>query len=134
MLYLPDQAVREIGLDEVARYTVVRVADEIVVDLMHKACEVTYKSAESHIQYYELEGVRIPFLTPELLIQTKLSLRAKDVQDRIFLEQLLNLQKGKATETILNHKKERRGHLCWLFKTIRRLFRRSEKEQQQVLF
>lgn len=93
LLYLPDQAVREIAPHEVAQYAVVRVADEVIVDLMKRACEVTYDKAEPYIQYQEAHGVRIPYPKPELLIQTKLSMRQKDVEDRLFLEKLINPQK-----------------------------------------
>lgn len=89
LLYLPDQAVREIAPEEVAQYQVVRVADEIIVDLMHKACEVTYDHARAHIAHFNVGEVRIPFLTPALLLKTKMTLRAKDAEDRFFLEQLL---------------------------------------------
>lgn len=37
---LEDQAASEIADDDVARYSVVRVADEVVVDLMARACDV----------------------------------------------------------------------------------------------
>ena len=42
---LEDKAVSEVGDDDIARYAVVRVADEIVVDLMGKACGVDYADA-----------------------------------------------------------------------------------------
>ncbi len=42
---LPDNAVALIEDDEVARYSVVRVADEIVVDLMKEACGIDYRAA-----------------------------------------------------------------------------------------
>lgn len=93
LLYLPDKAIVEVNADEVAQYSVVRVADEILIDLMHKACEVTYAKAKDYIQYREIEGTKIPFLKPELLIQTKLTVRAKDVPDRMFLEYLLAQQR-----------------------------------------
>ncbi len=92
LLYLPDQAVREIEPEEIAQYTVVRVADEIIVDLMHKACEVTYEHTRNHIAYYTANDVRIPFLMPELLLKTKMTIRPKDAEDRFFLEQLLSKQ------------------------------------------
>src|SRR5262245_1951684 len=42
---LPDRAVRELGDDDLRSYLVVRVADEVVVDLMLSACGVTYEEA-----------------------------------------------------------------------------------------
>lgn len=128
LLYLPDQAVREIAPDEVAQYTVVRIADEIVIDLMHKACEVTYDKAKDYVQYLDIEGVQIPYLKPEMLIQTKLGMRAKDMQDRVFLEYLLAQQRG--TDIVTKSKRVGRDHGLFrrLLKTIRRFFHRPEKE------
>jgi len=37
LLYLPDQAVREVRPHDIAKYTVVRIADEIVIDLLEKS-------------------------------------------------------------------------------------------------
>jgi hypothetical protein len=42
---LPDQAVNELEAGDVERFTVVRVADEIVVDLMKSGCGVGYAEA-----------------------------------------------------------------------------------------
>ena len=42
---LEDHAVDEVADTDVARYTVVRVADEIVVDLMAQACGIDYSDA-----------------------------------------------------------------------------------------
>jgi hypothetical protein len=128
LLYLPDQAVREVASHEVAEYTVVRVADEIVVDLMHKACEVTYEAAERHIQYYELEGVKIPLLKPDVLIQTKLGIRPKDIQDRMFLEELLNQQKASEPTTSTDWEGKHYGRFRRFFQKIRRLLFGAEKE------
>lgn len=96
--YLPDQAVTELTADEVAKYTVVRIADEIVIDLMEKACEITYQIAEPNILYRPIQGVQVPCLPPKLLLQTKLSFRPKDVSDRRFLEQLLAESSNQQTD------------------------------------
>ncbi|MHA3773964.1 hypothetical protein ACXR0O_20725 [Verrucomicrobiota bacterium sgz303538] len=42
---LPDKAVRELSPGEVERYTVVRIVDEIVVDIMKSACGIDYAEA-----------------------------------------------------------------------------------------
>ena len=43
---LADNAVRDVMADEVGRYEVVRVADEVVVDLMARACGITWEEAQ----------------------------------------------------------------------------------------
>lgn len=89
LLYLPDQAVREVEANDVAKHTVVRIADEIIIDLMQKACDVTYKDTLDQIKFHTVSDVRIPFLKPDLLLKTKMTVRARDAEDRFFLEQLL---------------------------------------------
>jgi hypothetical protein len=86
---LPDNAVREVKPDEVERYDVIRVADEVVVDLMAKACGVTWEDAARDSEVLELDGVEIPIAGIETLIRTKRTVRAHDAADREYLERLL---------------------------------------------
>ena len=86
---LPDNAVREVLADEIERYDVIRVADEVVVDLMSKACGVTWKDAAEDSDVLELDGVEIPIAGIETLIKTKQTVRPHDAADREFLERLL---------------------------------------------
>lgn len=86
---LPDGAVREMADDDLERYVVVRVADEIVVDLMKAACGITYSEASADVDVVTLEGIAIPFATPALLWRTKQTYREKDRPDRAFLAALL---------------------------------------------
>jgi len=86
---LPDNAVREVLDNDVEEYGVVRVADEVVVDLMGSACGIDFKSAESQIEWHELEGVKIPFASAELMLKTKQTLREKDEIDRVYLRRIL---------------------------------------------
>ena len=79
---LPDKAVKQLKPGEVERYVVVRVADEIVVDLMKSACAIEYKEAAAHIDFREVDGVPIPFASPLLLWRMKKSThREKDAPD-----------------------------------------------------
>ena len=89
---LPDGAARDLSDDDVERYTVVRVADEIVVDLLKLAGGVSYDDARSDVEHVVIDGVRIPFATAELLWRTKQTVRDKDMLDRTFLAQLLGKQ------------------------------------------
>lgn len=82
---MPDQASLEVNRNDVANYTVVRINDEITIDLMGSACGVDYARAESMIDWREVKGVRIPFASPELLWITKQTHREKDALDRAFL-------------------------------------------------
>lgn len=86
---LPDQAVLELEAGEIARYQVVRICDEFTVDLMTKACGLTYRDVEHLIENVEYQGIRIPFASPLMLWLTKQTQREKDASDRQFLKQLL---------------------------------------------
>ena len=82
---LPDQAVREVTDEDLREFIVVRVADEVVVDLMLRAGGVSYAEAESEIEYHEIGGVSIPFASARLLWRTKQTHREKDELDLHFL-------------------------------------------------
>ncbi len=68
-------------------FTVVRVADEVVVDLMLAACGITYDEAVNEMR--EVGGVSIPFPSARLLLRMKQTYRDKDIADRMFLEHKL---------------------------------------------
>ena len=83
---LPDKAVLELGEDDLRNYVVVRICDEVVVDLMTLACGISYRDGESEIQVFTIDGVPIPFASAKLLLRTKQTFREKDAEDRMFLE------------------------------------------------
>ena len=85
---LPDQAVLQLDPGDVAKFNVVRVADEILVDLMRSACGIDYAEAAKDIVIHEVDGVPIPFASPRLLWRMKRPThRAKDAGDLVFLRQ-----------------------------------------------
>lgn len=86
MAVLPDNAIAMIADDEVDRYKVVRIADEIVVDLLKDACGVDYERAARAAEIREVEGVPIPLARKELLIETKRTIRESDALDVRFLK------------------------------------------------
>lgn len=83
---LPDRAVRELGDDDLRNWLVVRVADEVVVDLMLSAGGISYHEASREVETVVLRGVPVPFASPRLLLRMKQSPREKDILDRQFLE------------------------------------------------
>ena len=86
--FLQDNAVKEVAAGDVEKYTVVRVADEITIDLMKKACDVTYKDAG--VKYYQTKGVIIPIADIPTMIKTKQGVRPKDKEDLKYLLILLS--------------------------------------------
>ncbi|NWF49288.1 MAG: hypothetical protein HXY49_01955 [Ignavibacteriaceae bacterium] len=94
LMYLPDKAVKELKVTDVENYTVVKVADEIVIDLMKSACGITYEEANKSICKVKIQDVEIPFASIELLYKMKQTLREKDKSDLLFLEEKLKNKKN----------------------------------------
>ena len=92
LLILPDKAAAELKPGEVGQFGVVRVGDEVMVDLMKSGCGVTYAEAIQDAVLVDVGGVRIPFASPATLWRMKQTVRAKDIPDRLFLRQLLASQ------------------------------------------
>lgn len=82
---LPDKAIRELEPGDLEKYTVVRVADDIIVDLMLSTCGISYDEAQPDIEQVDIDGVPIPFATARLLLRMKQTGREKDALDAMFL-------------------------------------------------
>lgn len=85
---LADNAAADVADDDVHTHTVVRVVDEVIVDLMGRACGLAYAEVARDAEYAEIEGVSIPIASPATLIRTKNTYRPQDAIDRAFLEGL----------------------------------------------
>jgi hypothetical protein len=92
---LPDRAIRELGDEDIAQWVVVRVNDDITVDLMTEACGVRFEDTGNGIEIEIIDGVPIPFAGAELMLRMKQSPRQKDTNDRSFLLQLMRDRKKK---------------------------------------
>ena len=90
---LPDRAIEELGDEDLAQWVVVRVNDDITVDLMTEACGVRFEDAGDGIEIEIIDGVPIPFAGAELMLRLKKSPREKDSADRAFLQKLIRDQK-----------------------------------------
>ena len=86
---LEDNAARDIGQDDLERYKVVRVADEVMVDLLSVACGVTWADAQGAAERRDLGGAEVLLADPRTLIRTKQTIRPSDAADRAWLESLL---------------------------------------------
>ena len=91
---LPQKAIRELGNDDFRDYTVVRVSDEILVDVMTAACGIEFDEASRSVEVAQVQGVSIPFATPQLLLRMKQTHREKDALDRIFLHREIARREG----------------------------------------
>jgi hypothetical protein len=64
----------------------IRVADELMIDLLFAANGETFESLKPHMRRIELDGVPINTLDVEGLLKTKTDYRDKDKIDRLALE------------------------------------------------
>jgi len=106
LMGLPDGAVKDMKPDDLDAYMVVRVADEIVVDLMKSANGIEYAEASSSVEWVEIQGVKIPFADLKLLWRLKQTVREKDALDRIFLKEKMS---GRSQETVVSSQKSAVG-------------------------
>ena len=86
---LSDEAARQVLPTDVAEYTVVRIVDEVLVDLLASACGVTLADVEHDVLVEDFGGVPVRVLDAPSLIRTKMTIRPKDAMDREFLERIL---------------------------------------------
>jgi hypothetical protein len=89
---LEDGAARELKPADLRDNVVVKVADEVEVDISRKAWTVTYGEAVATAVETEIDGVRIRYLSLRDLIRSKETYRE---QDRADLLRLRLLEKNK---------------------------------------
>jgi len=76
---------KEANADEVQN---IRVADDLVIDILFSANGETYESLQPHLRKIEIDGVTITTLDVEGLLKTKTGQREKDAIDRSFLSKI----------------------------------------------
>jgi predicted nucleotidyltransferase len=86
---LADGAAADVADTDVREHVVVRIADEVLVDLMGRACGLGYADVAADAESIDLGGVRVPVASPRALIRTKDTARPQDALDRAFLEGVL---------------------------------------------
>ena len=68
----------------------IRLADEVIIDLLFNSCGETYETLLPHMEVVSLDGIPVRTLNLKGLLKTKQSDREKDVVDRLVLERVLN--------------------------------------------
>ncbi len=96
---LADNAAAEVADHDVRDHTVVRVVDEVIVDLMGRACGLAYAEVAADMEWIELSGVRVPIASPAALVRTKDTYRPQDAIDRSFLQQVLDRRRREDPST-----------------------------------
>jgi len=90
LLVLPDKCAKDIDLKWFnGKEGTIRVADEVVVDIMFNACGHTYDELKKYEEIVVFENIPIRTINLEGLYLTKQTLRDKDVADRNLLAKVL---------------------------------------------
>jgi len=79
---LEDGAASELTPKDLLENVVVKVADEVEVDVSTRAWKITYGDALSGARDVVVDGIRIPFLGLDSLIASKETYREQDAFDR----------------------------------------------------
>ena len=93
LLVLPERASEQIDPAWFGEGETIRVADEIVVDLLFNACGQTNETLARYAEIVDLDGIPVRTLSLEGLLLTKQSVRDKDVMDRVVLQRAIEAAK-----------------------------------------
>lgn len=85
---LADGAARELTPRDLLENVVVKIADEVEVDVSTQAGKVTCQDAAPTAERVEVDGVVSPFLSLDLLIASKETCREQDAADLLRLREL----------------------------------------------
>ena len=87
---LEDHAARELTQQDFVENVVVKVADEVEVDISRRAWKVAYAEAAPRARMMALAGVQVPYLSLRDLIASKETYREQDQADLLRLRRLLD--------------------------------------------
>ena len=85
---MSDGAARGLTVDDLRNNVVVKVADEVEVDISKSAWTVSYSDAIADAESVMIDGVRIPFISLTQLIRSKETHREEDRGDLMRLRRL----------------------------------------------
>lgn len=88
---LEDHAAVELSPQDFIDNVVVKVADEVEVDVSTRAWKVTYDEAKDAALHRTVDGVEVPYVDLQTLIRSKSTQRA---QDKIDVERLRAIQQN----------------------------------------
>jgi len=120
---LPDGAAKEIRPGEISDYMVVRVCDEITVDLMAKACGVGYDEAKHEVVTVMVEREPIPYASLRLFVEDQANLPGEG-SDRLHLPAPRSRRVGRVARRVSGSLTPGRKCACSLsFRKGGRIFR-----------
>jgi hypothetical protein len=89
---LQDGAARELSPADFEQNLVIKIADEVEVDVSTRAWKVRYEDARDDIVVTTIDGVQIPFLGIKSLLESKSTFREKDQLDAMSLRRLRDMK------------------------------------------
>lgn len=89
---LQDGAAAELTPADFENNLVIKVADEIEVDVSTRAWKVSYADAVGDRLTTVIDGIEIPYLGIKSLLESKSTYREKDHADSVYLRRLRELQ------------------------------------------
>ena len=93
LLILSERASEQIDPAWFEEGEAIRVADEIIVDLMFNACGETNQTLSRYAEIIDLDGIPVRTLTLDGLLLTKQTVRDKDAMDRVVLQKAIDAAK-----------------------------------------
>ena len=91
---MEDHAARELTPLDFESNVVIKVADEVEVDVSRRVWKVSYADAAPRARSVEIDGVRVPFLSLPDLVASKQTHRAQDQADLLRLRGLAAQEPG----------------------------------------
>lgn len=89
---LEDRAAAELTPRDFADNLVIKIADEIEVDVSTRAWKVSYTDAVGDTLTTTIDGVEIPYLGINSLLESKSTYREKDQADSVYLRRIRDLR------------------------------------------
>lgn len=86
---MEDGAAKELTPRDLLENVVVKVADEVEVDVSRSAWTISFNDAIDAALHVEIDGVDVPYIDLKTLIATKETLRERDRADVVGLKRLL---------------------------------------------
>lgn len=99
LLVLADRAAAEVAPEWFEEGEGIRIADEVVVDLVFRTCGETYDSLKQFEEVIDLDGVPVRTVNLDGLLRTKQSARERDTADRMAIERALAAAKKDGRRT-----------------------------------
>jgi hypothetical protein len=92
---MEDRAAKELTPQDLLDNVVVKIADEVEVDVSRSAWKIDYPGAIKSALRTEIAGVAVPYVDLKTLIASKETPREQDRADIVRLKQLLEKQAGR---------------------------------------